>query len=44
MIELGKMQRLRVAAKNQLGAQLSSKDYKDSDFVLLLKNNMPKKN
>lgn len=41
MIELGKVQKLEVARKTQIGVYLSSKNDKDKDSVLLPKSQVP---
>lgn len=42
MIELGKLQKLEVLRKTQIGLYLNSKDDKDTEDILLPKNQMPK--
>ena len=41
MIELGKMQKLEVIRKTQIGVYLNSKNDKDKDDILLPKNQVP---
>lgn len=41
MIELGKMQKLEVLRKTQIGAYMNSKNHKDKDDILLPKSQVP---
>lgn len=41
MIEIGKMQKLQIIRKTDMGAYLNCKDTKDRDDILLLKNEVP---